>query len=429
MRQKVDQPVEVVLVDNNSTDQTVARAQSILPDIKVVTIDDFLPGLALNMGIRASSGDYVVCVSAHCPAVDEYWLANLVKNLDDPEVAGVYGRQIPTQFSNPFDKRDLLNMFGLDRRVQVRDTFFHNANSMMPRSVWERFPFDEEITNIEDRLWGQQVIDAGLKIVYEPDAAVFHFHGIHQDNRPDRAHNVVRILESHVDEFRPDKHGNPFDPNGHEVCAIIPMRVNEEEVDFQRELLQLTLNSLKESSFVNRIMVATDQQFVAEFATKMGAEVPFLRPTEFSAAHTRVDEVLQQFLSSLEGDGYFPDVVVPLEVTFPFRPDGLIDGAIMRLLEGGYDTVIAGIPEYRACWQERDGGYVEITDRSVPRHEREPLHISAPGLACACWPHVLRAGDRMFGKVGIFETHDPLAGAEARTRDDFESIRSRLRFS
>ena len=70
MRQKVDLPVEVVLVDNNSTDQTVARAQSICPSLKLVTIDQFLPGLALNMGIRASNGDYIVCVSAHCPPVD-----------------------------------------------------------------------------------------------------------------------------------------------------------------------------------------------------------------------------------------------------------------------------------------------------------------------------------------------------------------------
>lgn len=428
MRQRVDHSVEVILVDNKSTDQTVARAQSILPDIKVVTIEDFLPGLALNMGVRASSGDYIVCVSAHCPAVDEFWLANLVKNLEDPVVAGVYGRQIPTQFSNSFDKRDLLNTFGLDRRVQVRDTFFHNANSMMPRAVWERFPFDEEITNIEDRLWGQQVIDAGLQIVYEPDAAVFHFHGIHQDNRPDRAHNVVRILESHVEEFRPDKHGNPFDPEGHEVCAIIPMRVKEEEKDFQQLLLELTMDSLRESSFVNRILVGTGQQSVADFAKEMGAEVPFLRPKEFSTPETRVDQVLQHFLNSLEGEGYFPDVVVPLEVTFPFRPPGLIDGAVARLLEGGFDTVIAGIPEYRACWQKKDGGYVEVTDTSKPRHQRDPLHISAPGLACACWPHVLRAGNRLFGKVGILETDDALAGAEARNSRDFESIRERLRF-
>jgi GT2 family glycosyltransferase len=429
MRQKVDMPVEVVLVDNNSTDQTVARAQSICPSLKLVTIDQFLPGLALNMGIRASSGDYLVCVSAHCPPVDEYWLANLLRNLDQNDVAGVYGRQVPTRFTNPFDKRDLLNMFGLDRRVQIRDTFFHNANSMMPRAVWEQFPFDEAITNIEDRLWGQRVIDAGLKIVYEPEAAVFHHHGIHQDNRPDRAHNVVRILEAHVEDFRPDRYGNPFDANQHEVCAIIPLRGHQGDIGFERQLLELTIKSLQDSQYVDRMMVATDDAQITDLARELGAEVPFLRPTELSAPDKRVDDVLQHYLSALEADDYFPDVVLPIEVTFPFRPSGLIDGVIERLLEGGFDTVVAGIPEHRACWQHRDGDFVEVTDTSKPRHEREPLHISVPGLACACWPHVLRNGSRLGGKVGIFETRDPLAGTEAHTGEEFASIQSRMRLS
>ena len=427
MRQKVDLPVEVVLVDNNSTDQTVARAQSICPSLKLVTIDQFLPGLALNMGIRASSGDYLVCVSAHCPPVDEYWLANLLRNLDQNDVAGVYGRQVPTRFTNPFDKRDLLNLFGLDRRVQVRDTFFHNANSMLPRAIWERYPFDEAISNIEDRLWGQQVIEAGLRIIYEPDAAVFHHHGVHQDNRPDRARNVVRILEHHVKDFHPERYGNPFDPAQHEICAIIPLRSRHDEDPFQQQLLSRTLESVRESDSVNRVLVATDHPKLAEMARELGAEVPFLRPAELSAPDKRVDDVLQHYLNALEADDYFPDVVLPIEVTFPFRPPGLIDGVIERLLEGGFDTVVAGIPEHRACWQWRDGTYQEVTDTSKPRHEREPLHISVPGLACACWPHVLRLGSRLSGKVGIYETHDPLAGTEAHTAEDFALIQSRMR--
>ena len=426
LAQQVDHPVEIVLVDNNSTDQTVARAQSICPDLKLVTIAEFLPGQALNQGIRASRGDFIVCVSAHCPPVDERWLANLLRNLDDDQVAGVYGRQVPTRFTNPFDKRDLLNLFGLDRRVQIRDTFFHNANSMMPRAVWERFPFDEVITNIEDRLWGQQVIEAGLKIVYEPEAAVFHHHGVHQDNRPDRARNVVRILEDHVDDFHPDRYGNPFDAAQHEICAIIPLRSREGDIAFQQQLLDRTLQSLRASTSVNRILVATDQPSMADTARELGAEVPFLRPAELSAPNKRVDDVLQHYLSALEADDYFPDVILPIEVTFPFRPPGLIDGVIERLLEGGFDTVVAGIPEHRACWQWQGGTYQEVTDTSKPRHEREPLHISVPGLACACWPHVLRLGSRLSGKVGIYETHDPLAGTEAHTADDFALIQSRM---
>lgn len=428
LTQKIDVPVEIILVDNNSTDKTVERAKSICPNIKLVTIDKFLPGLALNLGIRASKGDYIVCLSAHCPPVDENWLKNLLRNLEDTNVAGVYGRQLPTRFTNPFDKRDLLNMFGLDRQVQIRDTFFHNANSMISRKVWERFQFDEKISNIEDRLWGQQVIDAGLKIVYEPEAAVFHHHGIHQDNRPDRAYKVVQILESNVKDFKPDKYGNPFDVTQHEICAIIPVRGESSELKFERQLLELSIKSLKASNHVKRIIIATDQAKIADIAKDLGAEVPFLRPSELSAPEKRVDDVLKYYLGILEDKGYFPDIVLPIELTFPFRPSGLIDGVVERLLEGGFDTVVAGIPEYRACWQKSNNFYNEITNTSKPRHERDPLHISVPGLACACWPHALRHGSRLSGKVGIYEIQDPLAGVEIRDASQLLSLGNRVKF-
>ena len=29
---------------------------------------------------------------------------------------------------------------------------------MIPRFIWEKFPFDENVTNIEDRIWGKEVI-------------------------------------------------------------------------------------------------------------------------------------------------------------------------------------------------------------------------------------------------------------------------------
>ena len=115
---------EIVLVDNQSTDNTVKRAKSIFPEIKHIEIVDFKPGLAINEGIRASSGEYIVILSAHCVPVNEYWLENLYKNIQDNDVAGVYGRQVPMKNSSSQDKRDLAVVFGRDKRVQRKDYFF-----------------------------------------------------------------------------------------------------------------------------------------------------------------------------------------------------------------------------------------------------------------------------------------------------------------
>ena len=166
--QKVKAGIEVVLVDNDSTDHTVEIAKR-YPISQYINIKEFLPGKALNRGIRSSTGDFIVCISAHCIPEKEDWLEKMLSNFDNvTDIAGVYGRQIPLSFTEPIDKRDLLIVFGLDKRIQKRDYFFHNANSMIPRTIWDEFSFDEQVTNIEDRVWGKEVISKGYKIIYEP---------------------------------------------------------------------------------------------------------------------------------------------------------------------------------------------------------------------------------------------------------------------
>ena len=76
----------------------------------------------------------MVFISSHCIPVDKFWLKNLVNAIEEnSKYAGVYGRQEPMSFSSPSDKRDLLLVFGLDRKIQEKDSFFHNANSIIKK--------------------------------------------------------------------------------------------------------------------------------------------------------------------------------------------------------------------------------------------------------------------------------------------------------
>jgi len=120
---------EIIIVDNNSSDSTLQKVQSKVD--KIIQIEKFLPGLALNMGCKEARGDYFVCVSAHSIPTSEHWLERLVskmKQYENEGCVGVYGRQLPYDFSSAQTKRDLAITFGLDERVQRRDPFFHNAN-------------------------------------------------------------------------------------------------------------------------------------------------------------------------------------------------------------------------------------------------------------------------------------------------------------
>ena len=195
---------EVVIVDSGSADKTLEIARQF--PVKIVEYnhgqDTFKPGRALNLGIENSSGEYIVMLSAHCVPENEKWLSDFLKEIETPEVAGVYGRQIATLETHPVDKLDMLLFFGPDRLVQKKDSFFyfHNANSIIKRSVGEEIPFDEEIRHYEKIPWVREVVKKGYTIIYTPEAAVFHWHGIHQhtestERARERAERIVEILK------------------------------------------------------------------------------------------------------------------------------------------------------------------------------------------------------------------------------------------
>jgi len=186
---------EVIVVDNESLDDTVRIVKQF--DCRLLTISEkeFSHGRSLNLGISAARRDLVAILSGHCIPAHDRWLRRLALAFAEPEVAGVYGRQEPLPDTSDLDKRDLWTAFGLERRVQTQDYFFHNANSMIRRETWERVPFNEDLSGVEDREWAKRVLDLGYTIVYEPAASVYHFHGINHGQDETRAARVVRVIE------------------------------------------------------------------------------------------------------------------------------------------------------------------------------------------------------------------------------------------
>jgi glycosyltransferase involved in cell wall biosynthesis len=57
---------EVIVVDGNSTDETVAVCRAIRPDVRVIAQSDGGKGAAVRAGFRAARGDVVVMIDADC---------------------------------------------------------------------------------------------------------------------------------------------------------------------------------------------------------------------------------------------------------------------------------------------------------------------------------------------------------------------------
>jgi len=405
---------EVIIVDNESNDSTIKKASQFNIQ-KILTCKDYLPGRALNIGIREAKGNYIVCLSGHCIPVNDRWLSNLLRNFNESDVAGVYGRQEPLAFTPDSDKRDLSIIFGLDRRVQKRDGFFHNANSMIRRDLWEKVPFDEMVTNIEDRIWAEKMLQKGYKIVYEPEASVYHYHGIHHAGDKTRCANVVKILEFLKPETKNNIHVKIENLN---IIAIIPVKGKINYLK-NKPLISYTIEQALASVYIKQVIVSTDNVELAKLSETLGAKAPFLRDASLSEDFVDIEKVLQHSLNKIEELKFFPDLVIYLEETFPFRPKQLIDDVIEQAVRNGFDSVLTVKKEYGSIWQEKNGQIERIDKGNIPRKYKESCFIGIKGICCVTHPEFLREGSLFGERIGIYEIYNPYSSIEVREEADF----------
>lgn len=408
---------EVVLVDNQSSDKTVSKATQY--DVTLVTIEKFKPGAAINRGIEASRGDIIVCLSGHCIPVGPQWLENLVRGLEDDSVAGVYGRQEPLAFTSDLDKRDLLITFGLDPRVQLKDSFFHNANSAFRRSLWEEHPFDEDVRNIEDRLWATEVQKAGYKILYEPDASVYHHHGIHHERDQARCESIIKIIETYgAKETKSSE--NRIDPSTLSFVAVIPVREEGLRTVNGKPLYQYAIEHARSSSLVTTVVVSAESESIAEDARNAGADLALVRSADMSRFDVILEMLMQSSLEEVEDQGIIADAVVMLEATYPFRQPDLIDQLITRFVDGGFDTVIPAREEYNSCWMEKEGEYQRVDSGHIARQFKQPFYTGLKGLGAVLSPSTVRQGELFGENVGLVKIDGAVPMIEVRNAADAE---------
>lgn len=393
---------EIIIVDNYSKDKTIHYAKKF--NVKIIKIKKYLPGKAINLGVKNSKGQIIVILSAHCIPTNNKWLHNLTKNLKRKDVAGVYGRQQPLSFSSDYDKRDLLNYFGLDKKIQKKDSFFHNANSAIKRKIWKKIKFNEKITNIEDRVWGEEIIKNNLKLIYEPSASVYHYHGIHQDMNAERAKNIVQILENIKTDRKKlitNKNLNKLN-----ILCIIPIAGESIIID-KSYLLEKCIKNTKLSKYIKHIFVATDNKNTSEIARKNKVDSSFLRPKNLSEHFIDESEILDFVISKFEKKKKFFDIIVCIKETYPFRDYKLIDKMLETYVKKKSDTIIAIKKEQRNIWiKEKENKTYKFKGLKPRDLKQNEVLISLAGLCYITNPIAIRNLSIFNGKLDYYEVKD-----------------------
>jgi glycosyltransferase involved in cell wall biosynthesis len=168
--------VDVVVVDSGSTDATLSIVDRFPVRLVRIRPQEFSFGRALNRGFEAARGEFVVAASAHIYPVYRDWLARLLQPFDDPQVALVYGKQRGDERTRYSERRVFAAWFPETSDLNQSHPFCNNANAAVRRSIWERLPYDETLTGLEDVDWAQRAMTAGYRIAYVAGAEVIHVH-------------------------------------------------------------------------------------------------------------------------------------------------------------------------------------------------------------------------------------------------------------
>jgi glycosyltransferase involved in cell wall biosynthesis len=166
--------VEVVVVDNGSTDRT----RELLAPYPVRVVEEAAPGpaAARNAGVRAAAHDVIVFTDADC-TVDPRWLAELVPPLADADV-GIAGGAIRARPGAT--RRELRAEARHDQRAAIevwQPPYVITMSWASRREVLEESGlFDERLRRGEDGDLSYRIGSAGYRLVYRPAAVVYH-HG------------------------------------------------------------------------------------------------------------------------------------------------------------------------------------------------------------------------------------------------------------
>lgn len=175
--QKYGGPVEVVVVDSGSTDDTIKIASDCGSKVVRISKSEFTFGRSLNVGCEASTGEVLVLLSAHCIPCDENWLQALVKPVLEKTSEYSYGRQIPRNGVSKFSEGMVFRKYYPELEFYPQAGYFcNNANSAILRATWQRLRFDEKLTGLEDMELAKRLVDSGGTVSYVASSAVEHIH-------------------------------------------------------------------------------------------------------------------------------------------------------------------------------------------------------------------------------------------------------------
>ena len=137
------------------------------------------------------------------------------------------------------------------------------------------------------------------------------------------------------------------------IIAVIPARSGSKGVPDKnikmlvgKPLIAYSISAAIKSKLIDRVIVSTDSEKYASISKDYGAEVPFIRPNEYSGDDSTDYDFVKHLLDWLaKNGGNTPDYIIHLRPTTPLRDPSILDSAIEKFMNNGEATSLRSAHE------------------------------------------------------------------------------------
>lgn len=163
------------------------------------------------------------------------------------------------------------------------------------------------------------------------------------------------------------------------------------------------------SSYVDKVIVSTDDPDIAAVATRCGAEVPFMRPSELAGDDSAEWLAWRHAVGFLKEQDDIPNVFLSVPATAPMRAPCDLDACVEKFVREKFDIIITASDAARnPCFNMvklGSEGEVELAlvpETPIVRRQDAPCFFDIATVGYATSPDFILRNQGLFdGRVGM----------------------------
>ncbi|TLS35166.1 cytidylyltransferase domain-containing protein [Pseudalkalibacillus caeni] len=159
--------------------------------------------------------------------------------------------------------------------------------------------------------------------------------------------------------------------------AVIPARGGSKGVPNKnirlidgKPLIAWSIEQALECEEIDRVIVSTDSEEIAQIAKQYDGEVPFMRPGYLAEDTTATEPVLIHAVEWLEqNENYSTDAVVLLQPTSPVRKTGRLSQGIQQFESEKADSLLSVCENHHFFWVNKEEPEALYNYKNRPRRQ------------------------------------------------------------